>query len=153
MVWLKDDHIVEFPNFEFFLHGLSSRVQDEQKVFDAFLKWSTLDVSAAVECLSFSTNPLILVPKSITGPHSYGEFECAQPNLIEVRRDKVQEFDKGRDEAKIYRDGKYLEMLILHELVHWGRHWMSREDYEDDPDSGRRFAIEAYADYTHPHIK
>jgi hypothetical protein len=151
MVWLYDQHIVEFPRFEFFLQSLGSNVQDNDRIWEAFLKWSTLDVDSAVTCLSWGAFPIVKVRKEFD-PGSHGSFKPSEPDIISVRRDKVSDYSNGKDETRVYQHGKFLEMLILHELVHWGRHAMSREDYEDDPDSGRRFAMEAYDNVAQPHL-
>jgi hypothetical protein len=155
MVWLMDKHIVEFSKFDSYLQNFSNSVQDSQKVWDAFLKWSFLDVAAAVEALSYGTYPIIKVKDSIFGSaHDYGHFKSSFPNEIWIRRDSVQTFNSTTDATVEYQTGKYLESLILHEMVHWGRYWTSSEDKEEGGlDNGDRFQAEAYKDVNNPHIQ
>lgn len=155
MVWLLDKHIVEFSKFDSYLQNFSNSVQDSQKVWDAFLKWSCLDVSSAVEVLSYGTYPIIKIKDSIfDSAHDYGHFNPSFPDEIWIRRDAVQTFDKTTDARVEFEKGKYLESLILHELVHWGRYWTSSEDEsEGGLDNGDKFQEEAYKNVYKPHLQ
>ncbi len=156
MVWLMDKHIVEFSKFDSYLQNFSNSVQDSQKVWEAFLKWSCLDVAAAVEALSYGTYPIIKIKKSAqdnAADGDYGHFNSSFPNEIWIRRDTVESFDRTKDANREFMYGKYLESLILHEIVHWGRHWMSMEDkIEGGLDTGDKFQAEAYTNVNQPHL-
>ncbi len=161
MVFIKDSKIDEYPNFDKYLQYFVQSM-DEPRVWDAFLKWSCLDENSAIKCVSYNTYPEIVVPskdKLLTaGVHSYGHFKPSLPNQINVN--KVSELinleSSKTSSAKLYQTEKYLQKLILHELVHWGRCWSMEEDeYVDKAtltDTGDAFEIDAYSNPDMPHI-
>lgn len=154
MVWLRDEDIVEFPNFDVYLQTFH-KIQDNKKVWDAFLKWSYLPIDTADESVSYATYPIVNVKKSIFGnAYDYGHYSSDFPDDIWIRRDSVQTYEKSNDATKIHQTERYLESLILHEMVHWGRYQMSSKD-KDDPDgtdSGDKFQKEAYTNPHKPHL-
>ncbi len=154
MVFIKSSSAKEYPNFDIYLQYFV-QAMDEPRVWEAFKKWSCLDESSAIKCVSYNTYPEIVVPnkdKVLTaGVHSYGHFKPSLPNQINVN--KVSELiaiDSGKtSSAKLYQTEKYLQKLILHELVHWGRYWsMEDDEYVDKAtltDTGDAFEIDAYS--------
>jgi hypothetical protein len=162
MVMLRNDvtkkdpvsDLEEFPWFHLFLEEFNS-VRNESKVWEAFLEWSGLSDQDAFDAVSYGTFPYVNVKKSIfDSAHDYGHFNSNFPDHIWVRRDSVQTYEKTTDPSVEYRTGKYLEMLILHELVHWGRHRSALgDDFEEGGlDSGKLFAKAAYNDPYNPHL-
>ena len=153
MVWLRDSQIVEFPWFDMFLMDFSY-VRDLPKVWNAFLKWSYLDEETAANAVSYGTFPIVNVKKSLHSPYDNGHWNISMPNEVWIRRDEVKIYEKTMDPIIEFNAAKYLESLILHELVHWGRYQMSAEDpyYEGQKDSGDMFKREAYKDPNQPHL-
>lgn len=154
MVWLRDKDIVDFPNFEGYLQTFQ-QIQDNKKVWDAFLKWSYLPADLAVQSVSYATYPIVNVKKSIfDNAYDYGHFSPERPDDIWVRRDSVQTYENSEDTTEVYQTERYLESLILHEMIHWGRYHMSSLDKEekDGTDSGDKFQAEAYSNPYKPHL-
>jgi hypothetical protein len=154
MVMLRNDQMEEFPWFHMFLEELVS-VQYSSKIWEAFQEWSGLDESEALKAVSYGTFPIVNIKKSIfDNAHDYGHFSESKPDDIWVRRDSVQTYEKTTDATVEWETGKYLEMLILHELVHWGRfHSALGDDFEENGlDSGKLFANAAYTNRHKPHL-
>lgn len=154
MVMLRNNHLDEFPWFHLFLEELA-KVRYESKVWEAFQEWSGLSDTEALRAVSYGTFPIVNIKKSIfDNAHGYGHFNPKYPDDIWVRRDSVQTYEKTTDPNVEWRTAKYLEMLILHELVHWGRHYGALgDDFENGGlDSGKLFANDAYQDRHNPHL-
>ena len=161
-----DSDLDEFPWFLIFLEDLH-KVRFESRIWEAFKKWSCLSENEAIKVLTYGTYPYInvkgnLVGSTATGDH--GHFKPSRPHDIWIRRDEVQRYEKTTDPHVELATGKYLEYLILHELVHWGRHLSGAgDDFEvtkldpnnfmKDFDSGNLFGEEAYKNFYKPHLK
>ena len=134
-----------------FFYWLKTNVPKNQKVWKAFLKWSTLDEKTALDCLSLGTSPILKINENLFGdPYSNGHFKPSEPDFINVAGRFAQ---NARGSGKI-EDLKALEALILHELCHWGRCRTNTEDgyYENGADSGDMFKREAYSNPNKPHL-
>jgi len=105
---------------------------------------------------------MVIVPPKDTilmaGIHAYGHFNSSRPNEIGISRIEelnTLESPKATSTA-IYQDEKYLQKLLLHELVHWGRYWSMDDDKYVDPasqtDTGDAFENEAYDNPDMPHL-
>ncbi len=154
MVMLRNKDLDEFPWFHLFLEELF-QIRENSKVWEPFLEWSSLPDSEAYRAVCYGTFPFVNVKGSLFGdPHSYGHFSPSTPDDIWVRRDSVQTYEKTSNPGIEWKTGKYLEMLILHEMVHWGRHHSGVGDdfYVGEADSGRMFAKAAYNDPYNPHL-
>lgn len=161
MVFLKDISRQEYPNFDKYLQYFI-QAMDEPRIWNAFLKWSCLDESSAIKCVSYNTFPEIVVPskeKVLTaGVHSYGHFKPSLPNQININKvsDLITLDSDKTSAAELYRTEKYMQKLILHELVHWGRFWsMESDDYVDKAtltDTGDAFELDAYDNPDKPHL-
>lgn len=154
MVYLKNVHLDEFPWFHMYLEELN-QARYESKIWEAFLEWSCLSDNVAFNAVSYGTFPIVNIKKSIfDNAHGYGHFDPNFPQDIWVRRDSVQTYENTTDPTEEWQTAKYLEMLILHELVHWGRHHSGAgDDFEyDGLDSGKMFANAAYKNRHKPHL-
>jgi len=161
MVFLKGNRIDDYPNFDSYLQYFV-QVMDEPRIWDAFLKWSCLDESTATKCVSYATWPMIVVPPpeklEYAGVHGYGHFDSSKPNEIGIEKlEKLRTLESpSSSSTSIYNAEKYLQKLILHELVHWGRYWaMESDEYVDKAtwtDTGDAFEIDAYANPDFPHL-
>lgn len=161
-----DSDLDEFPWFLIFLEDFNL-VRFDPRVWEAFKNWSCLSENEAAKVLTYGTLPYINVKGALQGPkaaHDYGHFEPSKPNDIWIRRDTVVRYEKTTDPNVELETGKYLEYLILHELVHWGRHHSGAgDDFEitkpdsygfmKDFDSGNLFGEEAYRNFYKPHLK
>jgi hypothetical protein len=147
-----DSDLDEFPWFLNFLETLS-QIRNQPKIWEAFVNWSSLSNDEAFNAVSYGTFPYINVKGNLFGSaHDYGHFKPSMPNDIWIRRDKVQTYEKTQDPGEEWRTAKYLEKLILHELVHWGRHASGvGDDFEvNNSDSGDLFEADAYNDPDNP---
>ena len=154
MVMLRNHDLDTFPWFHLYLEEFNN-VRYDSKRWEPFLEWSGLSDDDAFNAVSYGTYPFVNVKKSIfDSAHDYGHFNPNFPDDIWVRRDSVQNYENTSDEVKAFQTAKYLEMLILHELVHWGRHRSALgDDFEDGGlDSGKLFAKAAYKDPFNPHL-
>lgn len=154
MVMLRNEQLDEFPWFHLFLEDLS-RLRYESKIWEPFLEWSSLSDTMAARAVAYGTFPIVNVKKSIfDNAHDYGHFKPSFPDDIWIRRDSVQTYEKTEDPAVEWKTGKYLESLILHELVHWGRNASGvGDDFESGGlDSGDMFQKAAYSDPNNPHL-
>jgi len=135
----SDIGIADFPNFDRHLRSLN-RVISQPRIWNAFTKWSGLSKSQAQMSVSYGSAPAIdFLPMSST---DYGGFEEAFPHRIWLRIDKVREYENRLQPAS----GRFLHMLILHEMVHWGRHLFHLPDsaHGGYVDNGDNFENEAY---------
>jgi hypothetical protein len=140
-----DIGIADFPNFDSYLQGFN-RVLREPKIWKAFKKWSGLSDGFAQMSVNYGSAPAIdFLPLSST---DYGGFEEAYAHRIWIRIDTVRTYENHQR----YNDGKYLQELILHEMVHWGRHLLRLPDSEHGGyvDNGDRFENDAYVDPYRP---
>lgn len=154
MVMLHNSNLDEFPWFLGFLEELNE-VRNNSRVWEAFVEWSALSENEAFKTVSYGTYPIVNIKKSIfDSAHDYGHFNPSYPDDIWIRRDSVQTYEKTNDPNVEWKTGKYLEMLILHELVHFGRfHSGVGDDFEvNGRDSGKLFAKDAYTDPYNPHL-
>ena len=161
MVFLPSNRIDVYPNFDTYLQYFV-QVVDEPRIWEAFLSWSCLDESTAIKCVSYATWPMIAIPPpekfQTAGVHGYGHFEASKPDQIGIEKlEKLRTIESSTaSSASVYRAEKYLQKLILHELVHWGRYWaMESDDYVDKDtltDTGDAFEIDAYDDPDNPHL-
>lgn len=161
MVFIRQSKIEEYPNFDKYIQYFV-QVMDEPRIWDAFLKWSCLDENTAINCVSYNTFPEIVLPDKktvlIAGVHGYGHFKPSLPDQININ--KINELNALESDktssAGLYQAEKYLQKLILHELVHWGRHQaMEPDEYVDKVkliDTGDAFEAEAYNDPSYPHL-
>ena len=162
-----DSDLDEFPWFLLFLEEDLKKVMYEPRIWEAFLKWSCLGEGEAANVLTYGTYPYVNVKGKLVGStaaHDHGHFSPSRPDEIWIRRDAVQNYEKTTDQHKEYEYAKYLEYLILHELVHWARHHSGvGDDYTEtkkDPaglikefDTGNLFGEEAYKNFYKPHLK
>lgn len=148
---LAEENKENFTPIYVFLYWLGYTVPKNEKIWKAFLKWSSLDEKTARECLSVGTNPVLRINENLFGDaHSNGHFKPGEPNVINVAgRDALN----GKGRGKI-EDLKAMEALILHELCHWGRFRTKTEDgyYDGGADSGDMFKREAYTNPNLPHL-
>lgn len=161
-----DSDLDEFPWFLIFLEDLNL-VRFDSRVWEAFKKWSCLSETEATKVLTYGTLPYINVKGAMQGSkaaHDHGHFKPSKPDDIWIRRDTVVTYERTTDPNVELESGKYLEYLILHELVHWGRHHSGvGDDFEvtkldpngfmKDFDSGNLFGEEAYKNFYKPHLK
>jgi hypothetical protein len=140
-----DIGVADFPNFNSYLQGFN-RVLREPRIWDAFKKWSGLNSALAQMSASYGSAPAIdFLPLSAT---HYGEFKPSYSHRIWIRIDKVRSYENHQR----YNDGKYLQKLILHEMVHWGRHIAHLDDADRGGcvDNGDRFENDAYTNPYQP---
>jgi hypothetical protein len=141
-------------------------VQNNKKVWDAFLKWSTLDHTQAFYAISYGTYPKIQLYDTIfSNPHSHGHFKPKFPDVITVSLQMAQKLHWAETAQEKLMAEKSLEYLILHEMCHWGRHKNGQqdgnysktngkfnEDLSGNLDTGDRFELEAYTNPAQPWI-
>lgn len=153
MVMLRNDDLDRYPWFHLFLEEFSY-VRQDSKRWEPFLEWSGLSETAAFDAVSYGTFPFVNVKKTLYSPYDYGHFSPKFPNDIWIRRDSVQGYETTEDEARAFQYAKYLEKLILHELIHWGRHAGALgDDFEySGNDSGDMFENAAYSNPNMPHL-
>lgn len=154
MVMLRYDDLDTFPWFHLYLEDFNS-IRSDSKRWEPFLEWSGLSPDDAFTAVSYGTYPIVNIKKSInSNAHDYGHFNPNFPDDIWIRRDSVQIYENTEDEARAFQTEKYLEKLILHELVHWGRHRgaLGDEFEYDGRDSGDMFEESAYSNPNMPHL-
>ena len=153
MVMLKNNDLDTFPWFHRYLEEFNS-VRFDSKRWEAFLEWSGLSENDAATAISYGTFPIINIKPTLSSPHDHGHFNPNFPDDIWIRRDSVQTYEHTEDEARAFQTAKYLEKLILHELVHWGRNYAALgDDFEyDGNDSGDMFENAAYSNPNLPHL-
>lgn len=152
---LRNHQLDEFPWFHLFLEELPE-IHYRSKIWESFLEWSCLSDREGLKVVSYGTFPFVNVKASIfDSAHDYGHFKPSRPNDIWIRRDSVQTYEKTKDVTKEWQTARYLEMLILHELVHFGRHHSGAgDDFEyGGLDSGDMFEKQAYINPNLPHIE
>lgn len=110
-----------FRALDFYLL-LFFRVQSNKKVWDAFLNWSKLDNTQAFNAAAYGTYPRLNVYDDLKNRWKHGHFVHTSPNDIWIRLDLVIKLNSADNEQKKYEAEKSLEVLILHEMCHWGRH-------------------------------
>jgi hypothetical protein len=136
-------------------------------VWNAFLKWSTLNHNDALAAVCGETPPFVVIEPKFDGSKS-GCFNSGEPNIIRLSREDAQHVKGVEDEFRRREALKGLEATLLHELVHWGRHKSGapHTKYKKDGkggfveikpgenlkpkdifDVGRRFEVEAYPYY------
>jgi hypothetical protein len=130
----------DFPNFDRYLQEFA-RVMSEPKIWNAFKKWSGLSDSLAQMSVTYGGAPVIDFLPQTTRHH--GEFQPASSHRIWIRVDKVRDYENSQD----YSNGKYLQLLILREMVDWGRHLahLHDDDRSGGVDNRDRFEDEAYS--------
>lgn len=143
-----------------------SLVVNKKKVWESFLKWSTLTPNQAVACVSGGTFPY--VDATNTDGTVSGCFKPSQPDYISIFKYDAQNAACVKDDIKRNENLRRLEATILHELVHWGRHqngagqprykmengkWVEKGLYDSKTgtiDVGKRFELDAYTDPDKP---
>lgn len=136
-------------------------VVNNKKVWDAFLKWSTLSHDEAVKCVTGGTFPKVDCQN--TDGTVNGCFKPSKPDYISLFKYDVTGASLEEDPIKRNEKLKMLESTILHELVHWGRHKNGVEQTKyaiikgkfvetgfGDIDVGQRFEMEAYSNPDKP---
>jgi len=134
-----------YPELRRFLtHSLSHLPQYNQKVFRAFLKWSTLDEpKARVALLPFFGPQLIVRPHQIPG---YARYEGL--DFIVIREDFANQYEAAvMVQVQVQSVNQLMESKILHEMVHWG--YTTRYGRLDprSPERGWEFEEEAYGSH------
>lgn len=141
----RDIGIADFPNFDRYLQGFN-RVMSQPRIWTAFKKWSGLSNAQALMSVSYGSAPAIdFLPLSSV---DYGGFEEASAHRIWIRIDKLRSYENHQATSV----GRYLQMVILHEMVHWGRHLVHLPDNVHGAyvDNGDKFENEAYDDPNNP---
>lgn len=133
-------------------------VMNDKRVWDAFLKWSTLDQmpDLAVKCVTGGNLPYV----DLLNPDGkiYGEWDKLKPDYLSLNNTDVKSAGFEKDPDKRKAKLKELEITILHELVHWGRHqtcsdhdWYEKagkkwriNNVTRQADCGHMFEMEAY---------
>lgn len=136
-------------------------VVNRKKVWEAFLKWSTLSLSQAVSCVSGGSFPYI--DATSTDGTASGSFKPSKPDYISILKYDAQSAACEENQVRRNQLLKTLESTILHELVHWGRHQNGAEQLRygkikgkwvetsfGDTDVGKRFELDAYTDPARP---
>ena len=135
-----------------------SRVKENKRVWEAFLRASKLDLTQAFTCIQYATLPVLTVRTDlfyIAKEGGHGGFDRLQPNHIKINPQLMFALGSAETAQKKYEAEKQLEKLILHEMVHWGRFLNGQPDeYIDDSfnDEGDKFAREAYNNPALPHL-
>ncbi len=123
------------------------------KIFDAFVELC-LSEKLARNALAVGTFPTVIpirlvkkiwgddkpgvVQRNVPGLYS-GECNPTEKNIIWIQKERVQDYEKGTN------SGKDIEMILLHECVHWARFIGEKPGRtEDNKEAGNEFQLKAY---------
>ena len=136
---VKPDRL-SFEKFTAYVEDELPKVDKKPKVWDAFLKWSQLDDSAAKDALGFGNKPFLFVADLGS---AYGFFHPSKPHTINIGRKLVLDFETPNPPQNIHA---VMEATILHELVHWALNGASipEEEGGQPVEMGVEFEREAY---------
>jgi hypothetical protein len=152
-----------FPRLASWITREIPKVKSNQRIFDAFVKYSQLNKTAAQEALSINDKPPTIDAAVM---RSYGQYRprfAFNRDKIFLNRRLCRDFNNQDPDI---RTGKpwdlILKATLLHEMVHWGDfikdgvrqpngnvYDATNEKWLKDVDVGFQFEIEAfYAIYT-----
>jgi hypothetical protein len=138
-----------------FLRQMGLELPRNKKVWNAFLKWSTLFEAVAFYAVTYGTSPLVRILEPLDPTTSNGHFEPSNPQYINIKWVFAANINAALKDgrAPAIEDTKAFEALLLHELCHWGRWFTNSSDGQYEfGDSGDMFKREAYKDPYRPHL-
>jgi hypothetical protein len=121
---LAAEYVLELPRLDWYIKNIfRKQVYNDKRVWEALLKWSTLDEATALEALSHGHTPILKLKGSMTKTETdNGHFRPSEPHFISCGYHYAKAIDGGIEHGTLsWQQVKAFEGIVLHEMVHWGR--------------------------------
>jgi hypothetical protein len=143
-------NVSKYPKFAKYVKSSMPTVATVPLIVKNMKTYGSLDKADFVKALKWGNEPEVLIKplmagQCLTGVAANGCFRPSDPTKLEIDQSRVEDFEKGSEDAKDVNSRKQKVFIVgttlLHEMCHWGN---NKAGVAETTEQGVAFEVKTY---------